>query len=611
MNLVRALTGTLTRTLQAGEFSSRNAVAMLEKVIPFLLSPSGLDSNVQELQSSALHTLLEIIKNSRSTTLRPFIPNIVCHLLALLSSVEPGILNYAHLNADNYNIKRDELDDARLMMIKGSPMMEAIERCLDFVDDATMATLCPRLEETMHNVIGLPSKVGATYVLVSLSTRHSFLFKAYADRFIGLVRKQVLDRNDTISSAFAVACGYLARLASDEVILKLFAHCQQLYIDSDEERQRKISGEIIHAVSKHAADRFKSVASEVLPFCFVAKHDLSQHAKPYFQDSWNEHVAGSRAVLLYLPEITSLIMKYLDSPRWSIKHTSALALADLITSLGDKINDSDAKSIWPILEKAVGGKAWVGKETVLESLVHFAKFGHIMTWDEKVARTIETIMLRESKRNNLVYRRHALACLKDFLEIHTTTVLYAEVYGIAEPIVEEILDESGMMDVDGASGGPSAKSVMEGTLASAMASLLSAIKPQSQSPGDLTQALTQALDLANRVRSTDGNRYAADAIYDGYRKLFERIALSAAFPASDELENTLLQYAQTFFNHEGGVEETRLKAAEAATALAAVAKRSERVKLALRDAIAARRANERSTVVQQSLDRAKKKLEEE
>lgn len=584
---------------------------MLEKVIPFLLSPSGLESNVQELQSSALHTLLEIIKHSRSTTLRPFIPDIACHLLALLSSVEPGILNYAHLNADNYNIKRDELDDARLMMIKGSPMMEAIERCLDFVDDATMAALCPRLEETMHTVIGLPSKVGVTYVLVSLSTRHSFLFKAYADRFIGLVRKHVLDRNDTISSAFAVACGYLARLASDEEILKLYAYCQQRYLDSDEDRQRKISGEIIHAVSKHAADRFKSVASEVLPFCFVAKHDLSQYAKPYFQDSWNEHVAGSRAVLLYLPEITSLIMRYLDSPRWSIKHTSALALADLIKSLGDKINDSDAKSIWPILEKAVGGKAWVGKETVLESLVRFAKFGNIMTWDEKVARTIETIMLRESKRNNLVYRRHALACLKDFLEIHTTTVLYAEVYGIAEPIVEEILDGSSMMDVDGAPGGPSAKSIMEGTLASAMASLLSAIKPQLQNPSDLAQALTQVFDLANRVRSTDGNRYAADAIYDGYRKLFERIALSAAFPASGELENVLLQHAQTFFNHEGGVEETRLKAAEAATALAAVAKRRERVKIALLNTIAARRANERSTVVQQSLDQAEKKLEEE
>lgn len=610
MNLAKALTGTLTRTLQASNPSSRSAVAMLEKVVPFLLSPSGLESKVEELQSFALLTLLEIIKNSRSNNLRPFIPDIIYHLLALLSSLEPGILNYIHLNADSYNIERDKIDDARLSMIRGSPMMEAIERCLDLVDDATMIALSPRLEETMKTAIGLPSKVGTTYVLVSLSTRHNVVFKAYADRFIRLGRKQVLDRNDTVSSAFAAACGYLARLASDEEILKLFTYCRQLYFDCEEDRQRKISGDIVYAVSKHAADRFKSVASEVLPFVFVAKHDPSQHAKPYFQDSWNEHVGGSRAVLLYLQEITSLIMRYLDSPRWSIKHTSALALADLIKSLGDKINDIDAKSIWPVLEKALSGKTWEGKETVLEALVRFVKFSDIMALDESFARTIETIMFRESKRNNPVYRRHALACLEGFLEIQTTKVLYGQVYGIAEPIVEEILSSSGMMDIDEPSGGPSSKSVTEGTLASSMAAILNSINPQLQSQGDLTLALNQAFDLANRVKSTDGNRAAANAIYDGYKRLFERIALSTALPSSDGFESVLLQYTETFANPEGGVEETRLKSAEAATALALVAVHRERVKLALLDAIATTRTNERSVVVQQSLDLAKKKLEE-
>lgn len=609
MNLVKALTGTLTRTLQ-GDFSSRSGVAMLEKVVPFLLSPSGLESTVEELQAFSLRTLLEIIKNSRSNTLRPFIPDIICHLLALLSSLEPSILNYAHLNADNYNIARDQLDDARLMMVRGSPMMEAIERCLDYLDDATMVALCPKLEETMQTVIGLPSKVGTTYVLVSLSTRHSSVFKGYADRFIRSARKQVHDRNDTVSSAFAVACGYLARLTSEGEILKLFANCRQLYFDSEEDRQRKISGEIVYAVSKHATDRFKSVASAVLPFVFLAKHDPSQLAKTYFQDSWNEQVGGSRAVSLYLSEITLLITKYLDSPRWLIKHTSALALADLIKLLGDKIKDSDARSIWPMLEKAVGGKSWEGKEAVLESLVRFVKFSNIMTMDERVARTIEAIMLRESKRNNLVYRRHSLACLANFLALQTSTVLYAEVYSIAEPIVEEILNESDMMDEDGPAGGPSSKSVKEGTLASSMAAVLNSINPQLQGPEDLTLALKQASNLANRVRSTDGNRDAANAIYDGHRKVFERIALLTALPSSDGFESLLLQYAQTFFNSESGVEETRLKSAEAATALAAVAVHSERVKLALLDTIAMARSNERSMVVQQSLDRAKKKLEE-
>lgn len=610
MNLAKVLTGTLTRTLQAGNSSSRKAITMLDRVIPFLLGPSGLESPATDVQSFALRTLLEIIKNSSSSPLRPFIPDIVYQLLALLSSLEPGVVHYIRLHADEYDIEKDKIDDARLSAVRGSPMMEAIERCLDFVDDATMVALSPRLEESMKTAIGLPSKAGTARVLVSLSTRHNAVFKAYVDRFIRLSRKQVVDRNDTVSSAFAAACGYLARLASDKEILQLFAYNQQLYFDCEDDRQRKVSGDITYAVSKHAADRFKSVASEVLPFVFVAKHDTTQHVKAYFQDSWDEHVGGSRAVLLYFQEITSLLMKYLDSPRWSVKHASALALADLTQSLGDKINDNHATSIWPLLEKALGGKTWEGKEKVLSALVHFVKSSEIMALDEGSARQIETIVFRESKRNNPVYRQHALGCLERFLEIHRSKELYEPVYGITRPIVEEILGSSSGMDIDGPSGGPSSKSVTEGTLAYSMAALLQSINPRLQSPGDLALALTQAFDLAKRIKSTDGNRAAANAIYDGYKILFERIALSTPLPSSDGLEGVLLQYTATFVDPEGGVEETRVKSAEAVTAMAPIAVHSERLRLALLDAIATTRVNERSDVVQQSLDQAKKRLEE-
>lgn len=557
MKLAKVLTGILTRNLKVGNASSRSAVAMLEKVVPFLLSPSGLESNAKDVQSFALSTLLEIIKNSSSAALRPFIPDLISHLLALLSSLEPDVINYIHLNADKYNLKRDEIDDARLSMVRGSPMMEAIERCLDFVDDATMIELSSKLEDTMKTAIGLPSKVGTTRVLVSLSTRHNIVFRTHADRFIRLARKQLLDRNDTVSSAFAAACGYLARLASEEEILKLFAYCQQLYFNCEEDRQRKVSGDIVYAVSKYATDRFNSVASAVLPFVFVAKHDGSQMAKTYFQDCWNENVGGSRAVLLYFKEITSLVMRYLDSPRWSVKHTSALAIADLIKSLGGEINDSTAKSIWPVLEKALGGKTWEGKELVLEGLVHFFKSSRILTLDDDIARQIETIVFRESKRNNPTYRRHALACLEGFVEIQRTKELYAEVYGITKSVVEELLSSSSEMDIEMPSGGPSSKSVTEASLACSMGALIKSINPQLQSLDNLILALTQTLNLASTVMSTDGNQTTATAIYNGYRTLDDRL------PPPAEFDSMLLRYTNTLPNPSSGVEETGLKSANA------------------------------------------------
>lgn len=389
MGLARALTGILTRSLEAADSSSRSANAMLKEILPFLLSPSGLESSAKEVQGFALLTLLKIIKSSNGKTLRPFVADLVSHLLALLSSLEPEEINYLHLNAGQYDLTTQQIDDARLNSVRGSPMMEAIERCLDFLDEETMAALCSSLENAIKTAIGLPSKVGSTRVLVSLSTRHNFIFQKYADRFLRLVRKQILDRNDTVSASYAVCCGYLARLAAKGEILDLVKYCHELYFNTEDDRHRSVSGDILHAISKNATDRFNSIASDLLPFVFIAKHDASERVKESFQDTWNEHVGGSRAVLLYLSEIVTLASQHLDSPRWSVKHTSALAIADVVSSAGAEISDSNTKIIWPALEKAVGGKTWEGKETVLQGFVKFMKNSNILTLDESIATQIQ------------------------------------------------------------------------------------------------------------------------------------------------------------------------------------------------------------------------------
>lgn len=389
MSLAKALTGVLTRSLEAAGSSTHSANKMLKEVVPFLLSPSGLESSAKEVQAFALLTLLQIIKSSNGRTLRPFVPSLINHLLALLSSLEPAEVNYIHLNAGQYDLTTQQIDDARLNSVRGSPMMEAIERCLDILDEETMAVLCPSLEIAIKTAIGLPSKVGSTRVLVSLSTRHNYIFKKYADQFLRLVRKQVLDRNETVSSSYAVGCGYLARLASEGEILNLVRYCQGLYFDSDDDRHRSVSGDIIYAFSKNATDRFNSIASDILPFVFLAKHDASERVKDFFQDTWNENVGGSHAVLLYLKDIINLGSRYLDSPRWSVKHTSALAIADVISPSGSEISDSNARMIWPALEKAAGGKTWEGKEIILQSLVRFVKTSNILSLDEGIAKQIQ------------------------------------------------------------------------------------------------------------------------------------------------------------------------------------------------------------------------------
>ena len=398
-SLARTLTGILTRTLEADTSASKNAALMLKNVLPFLLSTSGLESSAQEVQMFALHTLLEIIKKGSAVTLRPFIPELVEKLLGLLSSLEPQAVNYVYLNADKYNLTERKIDDMRLSSIRSSPLMEAIERCLDLLDDATMAELQPRIESAMKSAVGLPSKVGCSRVLVSLSTRRNMLFKPHADHFLRLVEKAILDRNDTVASSYAMAAGYVARSASDKQILRLSSFARKLYFESEGDRDAALprravaAGEILHAVSKHASDRFNALAADMIPFVFVAKHDGHDTVRELFQDMWNDNVGGPRAISLYLREIIDMAVAHLESPVWAIKHTAAKSIADAtvaMASLG--MDEKSAGMLWPVIEKALAGKTWEGKEVVLEAFVKFVESGKVF-WQKNanVAQAIEKV----------------------------------------------------------------------------------------------------------------------------------------------------------------------------------------------------------------------------
>ena len=239
-SLARVMTGVLTRALEADTTATKNASAMLKHVLPFLLSTSGIESSAEEVQAFALQTLLEIIKKSSGKTLRPFIPELVERLLELLTSLEPAMVNYLHLNAKNYNLTEQKIDDMRLMSIRSGPLMEAIERCLDLLDEPTMQELQPRLEIAMKSAVGLPTKVGCSRILVSLSTRHNVLFRPYSDIFLRLIEKYVLDRNDTVSTSYAAAAGYVARGASDKQILRLVEFTKKLYFESKDDRAQSV-----------------------------------------------------------------------------------------------------------------------------------------------------------------------------------------------------------------------------------------------------------------------------------------------------------------------------------------------------------------------------------
>lgn len=113
------------------------------------------------------------------------------------------------------------------------------------------------------------------------------------------------------------------------------------------------------------------MASDLVPFIFVAKHDTFGHVRELFQQVWDNSVGGTRAVLLYFQEILNLATFHLTSATWAIKHSTALSIADVAKT--PELTRQQQEKLWPVLRDALNGKTWEGKDLVLEAFGGFAQ----------------------------------------------------------------------------------------------------------------------------------------------------------------------------------------------------------------------------------------------
>ncbi|PQE08767.1 proteasome component protein [Rutstroemia sp. NJR-2017a BVV2] len=531
LSLSMALTGILVRQVEAGT-SSKHAQAMLKDVLPFLLSDQGLESSAKEVQTFATITVLKLIK-SGGKALLPYVPHLVETMINLLSTLEPEGVDYLYLRAAHYNLTEEKIDSARSSAVTQSPLMEAIERCLDIIDESTMKELVPRLENVIKTTVGMPSKVGCGGILVSLATRHSLVFRPHADHFLKILEKSVLDRNNAVSASYARAAGYLSRVASDEAILRLLTYSKELYFNADDENRRQVSSDIIYASSKFATDRFNSMSSDFLPFVFFAKHDLDDATKKQFGKTWDENVGGSRAVLLYAREINGLVLQFIDSPKWTIKHSAALTIADVVMSVtsttSTEMDSPTATLIWPALEKALALKTFTGKEKVLQAFNKFINTGSSL-WkaDSAIAAHTKKIAIREAKRNNDAYRPFAFASLGEYAEARTDLDMWDEVYSIIVPFLEDITSEDKMeTSTDSKKDSAGEKSDEAATITAGITALFRAINLKFLDPPPVTHLPKLLKTVQPVLKSANASVATRAALYERVKTLFEGLRKGA------------------------------------------------------------------------------------
>ncbi|KAK5341475.1 proteasome component M29 [Exophiala xenobiotica] len=477
MKLCKTLTSMLIRNLEVGDGNTKRSATMLDRAMPFLIQQMDGGAG-QDVQQYAIVTLLEIVKKCPPKALRSYAPQILETLLISLSSLEHESINYLHLNADKYGLTTEKLDKMRVSSVNASPVTEAIERCLESITmrveapesapdamegvvSTSKASASPspmddamqKLVNAYRAAIGLPSKVGLSRVMITLVVRHPTAFRPYADKFVQLTRKHILDRNATISVAFSTSLGYLTRLASEKEIQATSQYAQKLYFESQELMHRSVAGEIIQAISKAANDIFMNSATLFLPFAFIGRQDTDKDVKERFDVPWKENIGGARSINLYLTEIVSLISAHIKSPLWPIKHACCFSVADMVSSMDsvETYSDKTADLVWGLVQDALDGKTWAGKEEIIKVYPKFVQQAQPLWSDGKASQQMKKIAIREAKRTNIAYRPYAIESLGDFAVVRKDLDLTVEMVPYLADTLNELTDDDAM-NVDETNG---------------------------------------------------------------------------------------------------------------------------------------------------------------
>ncbi|KAG0278438.1 hypothetical protein BGZ95_004007 [Linnemannia exigua] len=434
----RALTLMTVKYCDPKHVTAAEGQRVLDIIIPFLVG-KGLLSNAEEVSKFSLTTILKICKQA-GPLLRSHITVIVAALLEGLTSMEPQMMNYLSFHTEKYQVSQEQLESSRLSAAKLSPMMEGIEACVENVDDTVMPDLSSQLITMIKKAVGLPTKAGCAHLLVSLCIKKPAVMRPFADTILKTLGSAIKDKSPAVRKSYAVAVGYLSRLVTDAALVKFVERLGGYYLDTEEEDLRSISAVTVREISKNASDKFKGVASAILPTVHYGTFDAHKDIADVWKEVWEEHTTGATsAVKLYADEIIQLLSKQLTSASWNAKKQSAIALK-AVSDVMELTKYMD--TILPLVLDGLSGRTWDGKEHVVNLLPSVTLSSKVYFSDKALKlQEIAKILLRESKKVNKQYRRYAIDALGKFLDGFAEVDYYVEVKSMLFTILENKEDE--------------------------------------------------------------------------------------------------------------------------------------------------------------------------
>nr|CAD7576131.1 unnamed protein product [Timema californicum] len=198
----------------------------------------------------------------------------------------------------------------------------------------------------------------------------------------------------------------------------------------------------LQSIGQHSSDLMKNYTEVVAPLAFFAMHANSapDSSVGVWEEIWHELTPGTESgIRQNVSGICELLKTALESPSWTMKAQAARGVSMVASKMGATLSVVHRDSLIDILMTGLGGRTWTGKENLLKALstiVTNCKDGLREASSRVRAEAMLEVILRESRKEQPFYKKHALHALGDVLR-DLEVDRFDEVYDAVKDIFKE------------------------------------------------------------------------------------------------------------------------------------------------------------------------------
>jgi len=280
------------------------------------------------------------------------------------------MFNYASMNLTAAEMK-EQIDVARLLCARSSPIMDAINTCTNqYVDENILDELSGKLIETIKHSVGLTTKCLIGQYFITLTSLYPKLCSKYVGKWMAvLVNTMSINSNLTLRKTYTNVLGTIVRIAKRSSIENLLQKISTWYYQTDNDYQY-VCALTLNSISQSNHDMLLEYGQQILPLIFLAmqektlnnKNEDEQQEELVWKNLWIEHTGSSiTGIQMYITGIIDNIRLAIEHSSYSMKIKGARAIQMIGETLKNNLNNEHLVVLVEFLLKGIYGRVYEGK----------------------------------------------------------------------------------------------------------------------------------------------------------------------------------------------------------------------------------------------------------